>query len=323
MTVKFHFVIVKKIHLLKKGQIVSMKKSIVFLFLVLANLFWAGNYVFGKYVVVEMSPLEMTFSRWFIALFFLFPIAHLIEHPEWKKVWREWKTLLIMGILGIASYNLVLYGALRYTTSMDAALVNSINPAVIVLFSAILLKERISVKNSIGLIISLMGVLLVLTKGHLQEIFHLSYNRGDLLMIGAILIWTFYSIIGKKLKNIPPISATAVSVVLGLISLLPFVLFTQFNYDLSLSAIEGILYIAIFPSVGSFIFWNSALRHIDASQAGIYLNLITVFTALLSLFLGQTITLVQIVGGIFVFIGVYLSSMKNNAERTKNSVNAN
>ena len=276
-------------------------------------MFWAGNYVFGKYVVDEMSPLQMTFTRWTIAIFLLFPIAQLIERPDWKKVWQQWKVLLIMGILGIISYNFFLYWALEYTTSMNAALVNSINPAVIVLFSSLLLKERISLKNGIGLVISLLGVLLVLTKGHLQQILHLEYNKGDLLMIVTILIWTFYSIIGKKLKSIPPISATAVSVLLGLVSLLPFVILSDFNYNLSTQALVGMMYIAIFPSVGSFIFWNSALRQINASQAGIYLNLIAVFTAFLSLLLGQPITIVQVIGGILVFIGVYLSSLKAKA----------
>ena len=279
-------------------------------------MFWAGNYVFGKYVVDEMSPLQMTFTRWIIAVFLLYPIAHWIERPDWKKVWQQWKVLLIMGILGIISYNFFLYWALEYTTSMNAALVNSINPAVIVLFSSLLLKERISLQNGIGLVVSLVGVLLVLTKGHLQQILHLEYNKGDLLMIVTILIWTFYSIIGKKLKSIPPISATVVSVLLGIISLLPFVIFSDFNYNLSTQAIVGMMYIAIFPSVGSFIFWNSALRHINASQAGIYLNLIAVFTAFLSLLLGQPITLVQVMGGILVFIGVYLSSLKAKANAT-------
>lgn len=297
-----------------------MKKHYVILFLILANLFWAGNYVFGKFVVAEMSPLQLTFSRWLIAVFLLFPIAHWIERPDWKNVWREWKTLLVMSILGIIAYNFLLYEALRFTTSMNAALVNSINPAVIVLFSALLLKERISLKNSLGLIISLLGVLLVLTKGQLEQIFQLDYNQGDLIMLLAILVWTFYSIIGKKLKTTPPISATAVSVFLGLVILLPFVLMSGIEYQLSQPAVIGLLYIGIFPSVGSFIFWNVSLRHIGAGRAGVFLNLIAVFTAILSLLLGKTITSVQIIGGILVFIGVYLTSQKTNKDAAESSI---
>lgn len=289
---------------------VNMKKYRVLLFLILANLFWAGNYVFGKYVVAEMSPVQMTFSRWLLASILLVPIAHWLEKPDWKRVWQEWKVLVLMALLGITGYNLLLYEALRFTTSMNAALINALNPALIVLFSVLFLREKMSWINSVGLLISLLGVLLVLTKGQLQQVFHTHYNLGDLLMLLAILVWTLYSILGRKLRSIPPISATAASVLLGLVMVLPFFLASGFHFTLSKQAAMGILYIGIFPSVGSFIFWNASLRQIGASRAGIYLNLITVFTAILNLFLGQTITALQIVGGLLVFIGVYLSNQK-------------
>ncbi|MFD2681998.1 DMT family transporter [Bacillus seohaeanensis] len=292
-----------------------MKKHYVFLFLILANLFWAGNYVFGKYVVAELSPLQLTFSRWLLALFLLFPLAHFIERPNWKRVWREWKTLFVMGIFGIIGYNFLLYEALQYTTSMNAALVNSMNPALIFLFSALILKEKVSLSKGLGLIISFLGVLLVLTKGQLLQVFQIDYNLGDLIMLLAILVWTFYSIFGRKLKSIPPISATAVSALFGLVTLLPFVLVSGIQYPLSKEAVIGVVYIALFPSVGSFIFWNISLRHLDASKAGIYMYLITIFTAILSFLLGETITLVQIVGGFLVFIGVYLT---NSNRKRKN-----
>jgi drug/metabolite transporter (DMT)-like permease len=291
-----------------------MKNHYVLLFLILANLFWAGNYVFGKYVVTELSPLQISFSRWLIAVFLLFPIAHWIERPNWKKVWKEWKILLLMALLGIAGYNFLLYEALRFTTSMNAALVNAMNPALLVLFSSLLLKERISLRVGLGLFVSLMGVLLVLTKGQLQQVFHINYNQGDLFMLVAILIWTFYSIIGRKLKNVPPISATAISVLFGILILLPFFLLSGGIHDpISKQATIGILYMGILPSVGSFIFWNISIRQIGPSRAGVYLNLITVFTAILSLLLGNTITYVQIIGGILVFIGVYLTSQNTGA----------
>ncbi|WP_396653881.1 DMT family transporter [Metabacillus litoralis] len=297
----------------------SLKKYSVLLFLVLANLFWAGNYVFGQYLVVEMSPLQMTFFRWLIAVFLLVPLAHFIERPNWKSVWKEWKTLLVLAVLGIISYNFLLYEALQYTTSLNAALVNSINPAVIVLFSVLFLKEKIQLKNMIGLMISLLGVLLVLTKGQLHLIFHNNYNQGDILMIFAIIVWTIYSIIGRKTKNIPPIAATSVSVIFALIMLLPMIAVngSDFNLNLSLQALIGILYMGMFPSVCSFIFWNISLRHIDASKAGIYLNLITVFTAIIGLILGKSISVVQVVGGVLVFMGVYLTSMKVKARKGK------
>ncbi|WP_409303410.1 DMT family transporter [Peribacillus sp. SCS-155] len=292
-----------------------MKKYHVLMFLILANLFWAGNYMFGKYVVEDMSPLQMTFSRWLIAVFLMFPLAHFIERPNWKLVWREWKILVVMAVLGIIGYNFLLYEALRFTTPMNASLVNSINPALIVLFAFLFLKEKISRTNIIGLAVSLLGVILVLTRGQIQKLLETNYNLGDLLMLAAILVWTVYSIVGRRTKHIPPISATAVSVVFALILLLPFILASGIQLPSQKESLIGIIYMGIFPSVGSFIFWNISVREIGPSKAGVYLNLITVFTAIFSLVMGQSITAVQIIGGILVFTGVYLTSQgrKKNA----------
>ncbi|KIL49695.1 DMT family transporter [Jeotgalibacillus soli] len=290
-----------------------MKKYQTFAFLFLATLFWAGNYTFGKYVVEEMTPLQITFSRWLIAVFLLFPIAHFIERPDWKKVWKEWKVLTVMTLLGIIAYNFFLYQALQFTTPVNAALVNSINPGLIVLLSAFLLKEKITGSTMIGLLISLFGVLLVLTKGQLQQVFLMDYNQGDLLMLLAILVWAFYSIMGRRMQSIPPIAALSVSVLIGLIILLPFAILSGNPFPVSRQATLGILYMGIFPSVLSFIFWNSSLRQIGAGSAGVYLNLITVFTAVLSLLLGEVITTVQVLGGLLVFTGVYITSQKRIA----------
>ncbi|WP_093674330.1 DMT family transporter [Sporolactobacillus nakayamae] len=291
-----------------------MKKYQAVSFLVLANLFWAGNYVFGKYVVSEMTPIQMTFVRWLIAVLILFPLAHVIEKPKWAQVWKRWKILLIMSLLGIVGYNVLLYEALRFTTSLNAALVNSMNPAMIVIFAVWFLKEKIALANSLGLAISLVGVLLVLTRGALLQVFSIHYNHGDLLMLLAITAWTFYTLIGKKLGDIPPIAATAVSATLGLLVLLPFFITSGFSYRLSGMATMGILYIALFPSVFSFVFWNYAVRAVGASQSGVYLNLLAVFTALISLALGNPITLPQILGGALVIAGVYLTKQRTVAK---------
>lgn len=293
-----------------------MQKYKIFLFLILANLFWAGNYVFGKAIVTTMTPFEMTFSRWVLAVLLLFPIAHWIERPNWKEVLKEWKLLIVLAIFGIIGYNFLLYEALRFTTSLNAALVNSMNPALIVLCSSLLLREKISPLSALGLLVSLLGVLLVLTNGQLWQILHIDYNQGDLLMLLAILVWTIYSILGRKIRSAPPISVTALSALFGLVMLLPFVFVKGIHVPVTHETVIGILYMGIFPSVGSFIFWNASIRQIGVSRAGIYLNLITVFTAGISVLMGQTISAVQVAGGCLVFIGVYLTSRIKKAPST-------
>lgn len=286
-----------------------MGKYRVWILLVLCNLFWAGNYVIGKYVVAEVTPLMITFSRWLMASFLLLGIASYFEKPKWRVVIKEWPLLTTLGILGIIGYNLALYSALDYTSSTNASLVNALNPGVIVICSTIILKEKFSKLQGTGIILSLLGVIVILTGGNVSKLFEVEYNKGDLLMIVAIVTWALYSVLGKKLKNTPPITASGLSALIATIIMAPFVMSQGIDVrELSSLAINGILYMTIFPSVLSFIFWNVAIRQIGANQTGIFLNLIPVFTAIISWILGNNITMVQLSGGALVFIGVYLAT---------------
>lgn len=285
-----------------------MKNWQIWMLLVFCNLFWAGNYVFGKYVISEITPLWLTFSRWVLALFFLFPIAYYFEKLEWKTIKRDWLLLSCMGGLGIIGYNLLLYSALAYTTATNAALVSALNPGIIVLVSVFLTGERISKLQAAGFFFSLAGVLIILTNGELARLLQANYNRGDLLMLAAVLVWTAYSLLSRKLQT-PPITATAVSSAIAVIMMMPFAA----SQGINLAAIKpltlgGIIYIMLFPSVCSFVFWNLSVKAIGASKCGVFLNLIPVFTAIISVILGEKITLAQLLGGLAVFLGVYLTT---------------
>ncbi|WP_156031545.1 DMT family transporter [Sporolactobacillus terrae] len=251
------------------------------------------------------------FLRWLIAAIILFPLAQIIEKPDWKAILREWKVLLILSVLGIIGYNILLYDALYFTTSLDAALINSVNPAMIAIFAAWLLKEKLSKVNVLGLVVSLVGVLLVLTHGNLLRVFGIDYNAGDTIMLMVIISWTFYTLLSNRIKGLPPIGATAITVALSLLLMLPFFIYSNFNWPFTPTTTLGILYLALFPSVGSLLFWNIGVPIVGSSHAGIFLNLITVFTAILSILLGKGINLFQVIGGIVVIFGVYLTNKKS------------
>ncbi|WP_245805826.1 DMT family transporter [Bacillus alkalicellulosilyticus] len=285
-----------------------MKTYHVWILLMLTTLFWAGNYVFGTFVVEELSPVWITFSRWVLALFILIPLARVIEKPKWEDIKANIIPLIVLGLLGIIGYNLLLYTALHYTSPTNAALLSAVNPAVIVLFSMLLLKEKLKRFQVLGLAISMLGALLIITKGNIFGMFVMEYNRGDLIMVAAVVVWTLYSIVGKRV-SVPPITATAVSTLFAMIMLAPFALAQDITFSkLSTITVVGVLYMFLFPSVFSFMFWNISVRKIGASQAGVFLNLIPVFTAIISLFLGESVRLEQIIGGLLVFLGVSITS---------------
>jgi drug/metabolite transporter (DMT)-like permease len=279
------------------------------LLLALCNLFWAGNYVIGKYVVAEMTPLWMTTIRWSFALLLLFPLAHFLERPNWKQAFQKWFLLATMGLFGAVAYNVTLYAALQETSSTSAAFVQALNPAVLVIFSLVFFRDRIRWLQTVGLLLSLVGVLVLLCKGDWRVFVNAEYNRGDLLMLVAVTVWSIYTMLSKKASEIPPITATAVSILFSVIFLLPFALVQGLDLsNLTSVGMMGMLYIVLFPSVGSYILWNLGVRAIGPSQAGVFLHLIPLFTALISLLLGQTLTMSQVLGGVLILIGVFFTT---------------
>lgn len=276
---------------------------------ILANLFWAGNYVIGKNLVGSMDPIWITFLRWFFASIILLIISKKIENPSFESIKKNFVKLTMMGILGIMGYNITLYTALNYTSSLNASLINSLNPVVLLILSFLFLREKMSMKKWIGIFISLIGVLIILTKSDIAILKTLSFNFGDVLMIIAILSWSAYTIVIKKLVDIKSFTATAYSGLISVVLMTPFIIINgNPPTDLSTSAIISMVYIVIFPSVFSFLFWNMALKNIEVGIAGISMNLIPVFIAIISWIMGDQLMSYQLIGGLLVFAGVLITS---------------
>lgn len=284
------------------------------LYLVLATLFWSGNFIVGKAAVASMTPMDLTFWRWTLAAVPLLLLAHFVEKPDWRGVLRRWPVLLLLSVLGMSGYTLLLYGALGHTSAVNAALITAANPALIVALAILLLGERTTRLGWLGICLGLLGVLLVLTRGELQRVFSLSINTGELMMIGAIVVWGLYTIIARRLA-VPAIAATAVQVAIAAVTLAPFAAAMNVRLPETETEAWSLAYIVVFPSLGAYLFWNIALKTTPPGTAGNYLNLIVVFTALITVVLGTPLTLVQIVGGLLVIVGVLLTGRSGPAKR--------
>jgi drug/metabolite transporter (DMT)-like permease len=273
-----------------------------------AALFWAGNYVLGAVAVRTMSPFDLTFLRWVVAVIPLLVIAQLAERPPWRAVFRAWPLLVLLGGLGMLAYNLLLYEALNFTTPAGASLINAANPATMALLAVLLTRERLRVRAVVGIAVSFAGVLLILSGGDIRTLLALDVNLGQGLMVGAVVVFSLYSIWGKLLRSVPPITATAAQAVVVLLVMSPFAVVNGVSVPVDPEPLLALLYIGIFPSVGAYVLWNLALRDTAPSVAGIYLNLVTVFTVLIGLLLGDAVPLVDLVGGAIVIVGVLVTS---------------
>ncbi|SDO39926.1 EamA-like transporter family protein [Paenibacillus sp. yr247] len=145
--------------------------------------------------------------------------------------------------------------------------------------------------------------------------FHTQYNKGDAIMFLVMLSWTVYSLLVKKAKGIPSVTLVAMRAIVGSILMLPFLFLQPLQYEKVTSfGIIGIIYLGVFPAVDSFIFWNQGIKVLGAGKAGITMNLIPVFTAIIAVSLGQGLVISQIAGGLIVIIGMLLTSIKRNQE---------
>jgi drug/metabolite transporter (DMT)-like permease len=277
--------------------------------LVLAALFWAGNYVFGAIAVTTMDPFSLTFLRWAFAVVPLVVLAQVMERPDWRAILRRWPYLALRGALGLAAYSLLLYLALSHTNALAASLINAANPALIAVAARVLLGDELGPLSVIGVAAALVGVLVILTQGDLAAVFDTSIGVGEWLMLGAIVAWTAYTLAARYGPELPPIGATAAEaglVVAGMALLAPFLGVTL---PPTPAAGWSLLFIVVFPSCASYVLWNRATAVVPPALAGVSLNLIVVFAALATAFQGIPITGAQVTGGLIILVGVVLTCL--------------
>ncbi|MGD9950294.1 MAG: DMT family transporter [Desulfobulbus sp.] len=228
-----------------------------YLLLVVTTLFWSGNFVLGRGMHAAMPPLALSFWRWILALAILLVVAH---NPLWQQRFllrRHARFILIQGVLGVTGFNTLLYLAMQYTTVINAVLVNSCIPVLIALFSWLLYRETLLPRQCAGVLLSLLGVMLIMVKGEISMLLQVSFNRGDLLVLAAAVVWALYSSNLKKYpRELHPLAyLTAISLV-GLVGILPFYLLELSmgkGFILNTATMITIVYVAVFASVLAFI----------------------------------------------------------------------
>lgn len=290
-------------------------KSSPYLFLILAPLFWAGNFVFGKPLLEALPPFGINLIRWVLACIVLVPLTLVLEGHFPRPARHQWFSLAAMAVTGVVLFNSLVYLSLRHTTSTNAALINGTTPILTMVIAAVVGLDRLTGRRLAGAFVSLVGVGWIVSQGSLEALIGLSFNRGDLIMLVAALMWAIYTILLNRTRGAlsPLATLTIVSVLalppLGVIG--GYELMTQTIGSVTPIVVVGLVYISILASVGAFMAWSIGITEIGAARGSIFLNLIPVFTALIAvLTLGERIGLVQLVGGLLVIGGVTLASLR-------------
>ncbi|UOR10763.1 EamA family transporter [Halobacillus amylolyticus] len=274
---------------------------------------YAGNILIGK-AISELPPITITFFRLLIAFVVLFPLGYRSAWKYRDRFFKYKKPVLVMALSGLALFNTFIYGALQFTTSSNVAILESIIPAITVVLSAFMLKERLKGIQWGGVGLSLIGAIWVVMDGNILKLTVIDWNVGDLIMIGAIITWAVYSVMVKKyMHKFPPYAAIFVMTGISLIALLPIVIIEWSIIGIPAMGdsnfIIGLLYLGIFPSLIALIFYNRAVALLGASQASIFLNFLPVVTMIGAyLWLGEEITVMHVIGAGIVIVGVLLTT---------------
>jgi len=286
--------------------------------LTLSSLFWAGNFIVGRALREQAEPVALNFWRWTIALaiilFFSFPTLRQYR----QLLFQHWGFVLALAITGIAGFHIGVYQALQTTTAINALLFLSISPVMIVVGSRLAFYEPIQVFQILGIVISLLGVVALLTHGNPEKLLLLQFNVGDLWMLMSVLLWSIYSVILKrKPAELPQLALLASTIFTGVIVMTPMYLFVKsegLGLELNYATAGGLLYISVFASVIAYFCWNYGVSRIGPNRAGTFLHLLPLFGAILSIiFLGEMIHGYHLVGATLIASGIALTNRKNSS----------
>ncbi len=283
----------------------------VYLKLVLTMFFWGGTFIAGRIAAQEIGPLTAAAGRFAFASFVLMVILR-VRTGGWPRLTRR-EALLILGIAltGVVGYNIAFFLGLRQVTASRASLIIALNPIFITLASAVLFRERLPIAGLAGVLLSLAGAGLVITRGSWQDL-ELGFGSGELYISLCVVLWVSYTLIGRvALRTLTPLVSTTYASLLGCVGLLlPAFLFERSTWTPpSPSLVMALAYLGLFGTVLGFIWYYEALRELGPAQAGIFINLVPVFAVLLGvLALGEVITLQAVLGGVLVVLGVTLTN---------------
>ena len=282
--------------------------------LVCASLFWAGNFIVGKYAfLTDIPPLSLVFYRWTLVWFILLPFTYkeIIKYKD--IILKNLPILFLLGFTSVGLFNSFTYLALIHTQVINASLFNAAIPAIIILLCFLFKVEKTNKFQILGLIISVLGIIAIITKLKLDILLSLNFNKGDLIMVGGALTWGIYSTLLKRKKfTLPLLTLVHVVCTLGLISVLPQFLYEYTNgqvikFDINL--VYTLIFLALFPSIGSYYCWAGAVSIVGANRAGISLSLIPLFSTIFAIAIyDEKFQLFHLIGAILIILGLFLSN---------------
>lgn len=290
--------------------------------LVFTMLLWGGTFIAARLLADVVHPVDSAFLRFFIASLAMVAVVMVIEKKLPFPPVRCWLPLLILGLSGVFAYNVCFFYGLQHISAGRAALIIASTPLAITIFAALFLHEKLTLLKSSGVLTCLTGAILVISNGHPEVLFQVGFGPGEKALLGCVLSWTIYSLVGRQvLKSMSPLASVCYSSIIGTLFLaIPAI---QQGVVRDIASIPfaswlSLVYLGVGGTAMGFSLYYLAIKKIGAARTGVFINLVPVFSVLLSwLILGEAIKTIVILGGILILCGVSLTNYSPKARPLK------
>lgn len=283
------------------------------LLLSISSACWGGNIVLGRLLHSEVPPVALSFWRWALALALFLPFAWPHLKRDWPAIRRHWRALAVLGFFGMAGFHTFLYLSVNYTTATNAALLIAICPVLVPVFAWVADREPVTPRLVLATVLSLAGVAVVVTRGDLGQLRALSFNRGDLIMLIAVVTWSIYTVLlRRRPAALHPQSLLVATMAFASAMLLPVYLWESAMVrpmPVTSESLLAIVYVVLFASILAFLCFNRGIEVLGPNKGGLFLHLIPAFAALLAfIFLGERLQPFHAVGIAAIAGGIVLAT---------------
>jgi drug/metabolite transporter (DMT)-like permease len=285
-----------------------------YLILALASLCWSGNHLMGRAIAGHVPPLTISTLRWLLAAVVLYPFVRRHLTQDWRLIRARFGVLIYLSLIGGGVFGALQFVALQATTALNVSVMNSLGPVMIAIASAVMFRDRLTGGQFAGILISLTGVMAIITKLDPGVFTHLTFNIGDLLALFNMVLWGVYSASLRWRPKIHPASFMFMFSLISGVTLIP-VMAWEYSTGFVLQPTPLTFFaiaLAVFSStIAAFMFWTRGVELIGPNRAGVFLHLIPIYSALLTgALLGEPLRFYHVVGFVLILAGVWCASRR-------------
>jgi len=288
--------------------------SNAYLLLALAGLCWSVNHILGRAIAGQVPPFALSVARYLLAVLVLLPFVRAQLARDWPLIRAHFGMLIYLSVIGGGLFSALQFLGLQLTTAMNVSVMNSLAPVLIAAVSAVMFGDRLNARQMFGVLVSLSGVLAIISQLDLNVLTTLAFNWGDLLVLFNMLLWAVYSASLRLRPPIHPMSFLFVFCAISGLSSLPLWAYEHasgFVLQPTWLTAFAFFYVTVFSTIIAFAFWNRGVELIGANRAGIFLHLVPIYSALLTgAVLGEPLMGYHVVGFVLILAGVFLTARR-------------